>query len=104
MYVLAPIIGLFGTSFFTLRLAVTLFGALNAVLVWRVGRRLFSEQASTTAGLVIWVWPSMALWFSVRERCFYVLPVTTGLAAGRWTIFEPRRAVRPDEVSAEARY
>jgi len=84
LYLMTPVIRVFGTSFFTLRLTGTLLAAVNAVLVWRVGRRLFSEQGAIAAGLVSWVWPAMAVWFSVREQLFYVPTVTAGLLA--WLI------------------
>ncbi|MGZ4715660.1 MAG: glycosyltransferase family 39 protein [Acidimicrobiales bacterium] len=95
---------LFGTSVAALRAPTLLLGVVNAVLVWRCGRRVTSEGRARVAGLLAWVWPPAVVWYGAREMLFYAPTVTFGLTAvllalrlgavdrdgatGRWRIAE----------------
>ena len=79
---LAPVavsIRLFGTSVAALRAPTVLLAVLNALLVWRIGRRIVAEGPARVAGLLAWVWPPAAVWFGGREMLFYAPTVTLGL-------------------------
>jgi len=76
---LAASIRLFGTSVAALRAPTVVLAVLNALLVWRVGRRIMAEGPARVAGLLAWVWPPAAVWFGGREMLFYVPTVTLGL-------------------------
>lgn len=71
----------FGTSVAALRVPTLLLGAVNAVLVWRCGRRVMSEGSARVAGLLAWVWPPAVVWYGSREMLFYAPTVTLGLTA-----------------------
>ena len=95
---------LFGTSVVGLRVPTLLLGVVNAVLVWRCGRRVMSEGRARVAGLLAWVWPPAVVWYGSREMLFYAPTVTLGLTAvllalrlgiagrddapGRWNLVE----------------
>jgi hypothetical protein len=72
---------LFGTSVAALRVPTLLLGAVNAVLVWRCGRRVMGEGSARVAGLLAWVWPPAVVWYGSREMLFYAPTVTFGLTA-----------------------
>jgi 4-amino-4-deoxy-L-arabinose transferase-like glycosyltransferase len=71
----------FGSSVPGLRVPTIALGALDAVLVWRCGRRMMAPGQAQVAGLLAWVWPAAAVWFGVREQLFYVPTLTLGLVA-----------------------
>ena len=72
---------IFGTSVAALRVPTLLLGVVNAVLVWRCGRRVMSEGSARVAGLLAWVWPPAVVWYGSREMLFYAPTATFGLTA-----------------------
>jgi 4-amino-4-deoxy-L-arabinose transferase-like glycosyltransferase len=52
-----PLFLLFGPSWLALKIVPLLLYAVTALLVWRVGRRLFGEVAGAVAGAIFWIWP-----------------------------------------------
>lgn len=53
----APIFFVFGTSWVALRIVPILLSALAALVVWRIGRRLYGEPAAFAAAAILWIWP-----------------------------------------------
>jgi len=74
-------IGAFGSSVAALRAPTLMLGVLNAVLIWRIARRIMPEARARIAGLLAWIWPAASVWFGGREMLFYVPTVTLGLVA-----------------------
>ncbi len=70
-----------GSSVAALRVPTLLLGVINALLVWRCGRRVMSEARARVAGLLAWVWPPAVVWYGSREMLFYAPTVTFGLTA-----------------------
>jgi 4-amino-4-deoxy-L-arabinose transferase-like glycosyltransferase len=62
-----------------MRLPNLVLAVVDALLVWRVGRRFLPERQAQLAGLVLWIGPPTAVWFAVREQLFYPPTVTLGL-------------------------
>jgi hypothetical protein len=50
-----------------------------SVLVWRLGRRTLGEHAGVLAALMVWIWPANYVWYSTKERVFYLPIVLFGL-------------------------
>lgn len=69
----------FGWSVPAMRVPTVILVAVNAVLVWRLGRHWLTERQAQFAGLLMWVAPPAAMWLGVREQLFYVPTVTLGL-------------------------
>ena len=67
----APLLGVFPESTVALRTVPLALTAVAAVLVWRVGLRTIGEPGATAAGLIFWIWPSYAIWKSIRAHGFY---------------------------------
>jgi len=78
-YVVAALFGVFGRSPFVLGLTPVLLDAVAALLVWRIGRRLFSPMVGAGAALLFWVWPETYLWESTLEYGFRWLALDCGL-------------------------
>jgi hypothetical protein len=72
----------FGWSVGAMRVPTLVLAAVNAVLVWRIGRRGLHERRAQLAGLLVWLGPPAALWFGGREQLFYAPTVTLGLVLG----------------------
>jgi 4-amino-4-deoxy-L-arabinose transferase-like glycosyltransferase len=79
-YVVAALFGVIGRSRITLGLVPVLLDATAALLVWRVGRRLFDPRTAVLAGLIFWVWPEVYLYLSTVEYGFRFLALVCGLA------------------------
>jgi hypothetical protein len=82
---LAPValsMRLFGDSTLAMRLPTIVLGGVNALVLWRLARRLVSERRAQVAGLLLWIAPAAAIWFGVREQLFYVPTVLLGLLLG----------------------
>jgi hypothetical protein len=75
----APFLALFPGSVVALRIVPLALTAVAAVLVWRVGLRTIGEQAAAAAGVLFWVWPSYAIWKSMRAHGFYGAGVVAAL-------------------------
>jgi dolichyl-phosphate-mannose-protein mannosyltransferase len=80
-WLMAPVVGLFGTSIFSLRLVTTLEGIAAAIVTWRIARHFFARQVALLAGVVALWWPLSLVYFSTQERLFYALTVLLGLVA-----------------------
>jgi hypothetical protein len=70
-YVLAAAFSVFGQSPFVLDATPAFLGLICAVLVWRIGLRLFSFRAAVTAAVFSFVWSEAALWNSTREYGYH---------------------------------
>ena len=104
---IAASLRIFGTSVPALRVPTLLLGVVNAVLVWRCGRRVMGEGSARVAGLLAWVWPPAVLWWGTREQLFYAPTVTFGLVAVLLALRLGRadrggRAGRADRADREA--
>lgn len=75
----APLLAIFPGSTVALRGVPIALTALAAVLVWRVGLRTIGDQAAAVAGVLFWVWPSYAIWKSMRAHGFYGAGVVAAL-------------------------
>ncbi len=53
--------------------------AVAALLVWRIGRRIFDDARGRTAAMLVWVGPLAAVWLSTRELAFYGPTLVLGL-------------------------
>jgi 4-amino-4-deoxy-L-arabinose transferase-like glycosyltransferase len=78
-YVVAALFALFGQSPFVLGLTPILLDAAAAILVWRIGRRLFSSEVGVAAALLFWIWPEVYIWQSTLEYGFRWLALCCGL-------------------------
>lgn len=79
-YVAAVMFALFGQSNFTLELTPIVLDAIAAVLVWRIGRRLFEPRAGVGAALLFWIWPEAYIFDSTLEYGFRFVTLVCGLA------------------------
>lgn len=72
----------FGWSVGAMRVPTLVLVAVNAILVWRLGRRWSTERQAQLAGLLVWLGPPAALWFGLHAQLFYTPTVTLGLVLG----------------------
>lgn len=79
-YVVALLFALLGQSRLVLGLAPLLLDAIAAVLVWRIGRRMFGPRAGALAALIFWIWPEVYVYLSTVEYGFRYLTLDCGLA------------------------
>jgi 4-amino-4-deoxy-L-arabinose transferase-like glycosyltransferase len=79
-YVVAVLFTLFGQSRLVLGLAPVLLDAAAALLLWRIGRRLFDARIAVLAALIFWVWPEVSIYLSTVEYGFRFLTLVCGLA------------------------
>jgi 4-amino-4-deoxy-L-arabinose transferase-like glycosyltransferase len=79
-YVVAALFSLFGESRLALGLAPVLLDAIAALLVWRIGRRLFDPRVAVFAALIFWIWPEAYVYLSTAEYGFRFLTLVCGLA------------------------
>ena len=47
--------------------------AAACVVVWRIGRRLFSERHGQIAALLMWIYPAATVWESTKVRLYYTV-------------------------------
>ncbi|HLI15928.1 MAG TPA: glycosyltransferase family 39 protein [Acidimicrobiales bacterium] len=80
-YVVAAFFALFGQSSFTLGIVPVVLDAVAALLVWRIGRRLFGPEVGVGAALLFWVWPEVYVWQSTLEYGFRWAALVLCLAA-----------------------
>jgi dolichyl-phosphate-mannose-protein mannosyltransferase len=86
----APILRVFGTSWLGLRIVPILLSAVAALVVWRIGRRLYGEPGAATAGALLWVWPPFLVAHLTQQQSgFYA----SGLLLGAVLILLALRAV-----------
>ena len=79
-YLVALLFAALGESRLALGLAPLLLDALAALLVWRIGRRLFDPRAAVLAALLFWLWPEVYVYLSTVEYGFRYLTLVCGLA------------------------
>jgi 4-amino-4-deoxy-L-arabinose transferase-like glycosyltransferase len=79
-YVVAALFAALGQSRLVLGLAPLLLDGVAAVLVWRLGRRLFGARAGVVAGLLFWLWPEVYVYLSTVEYGFRYMALVCGLA------------------------
>ena len=79
-YVVAGMFVLFGQSHFTLGLTPVVLDAVAAVLVWRIGRRLFGSKVGVGAALLFWIWPEVYIFDSTQEYGFRFITLVCCLA------------------------
>ena len=80
-WLMAPFVGMFGTSIFSLRLVTTLEGIVAPIVTWRIARHFFKPHVAVLAGVIALWWPLSLVYFSTQERLFYVLTALLGLLA-----------------------
>ena len=97
-YVVALLFAIFGQSSFTLDLTTVVLDAVATVLIWRIGRRLFTPGAGIAAALLFWVWPEVYIWQSTVEYGFRFLALVCGLAC----LLAALRLSAPPEVEPPA--
>jgi 4-amino-4-deoxy-L-arabinose transferase-like glycosyltransferase len=78
-YLVAALFALLGQSRFVLGLTPILLDAIAALLVWRIGRRLFGSRVGVLAALIFWIWPEVYLYLSTVEYGFRFLTLVCGL-------------------------
>jgi hypothetical protein len=79
-YLVALLFAVLGESRLALGLAPLLLDAVAALLVWRIGRRLFDPRAAVLAALLFWLWPEVYVYLSTVEYGFRYLTLVCGLA------------------------
>lgn len=79
-YVTAALFALFGQSSITLSLTAIVLDAAAAVLLWRIGRRLFSPAVGVGAAVLFWVWPEVYIHQSTIEYGFRWAALVLGLS------------------------
>lgn len=94
-----PVFLLTGTSWLGLRIVPIVLSAVAALLVWRVGRRLFGEPAGTVAGLVFWIWPGFNIFWLTHQQGFYASNV---VYCALLLLLALRVAERPDALRVGA--
>ena len=72
----------FGWSVAAMRIPTLVLVVVNALLVWRLGRRWLTERQAQLAGLLVWLGPPAAMWFGLHAQLFYTPTVTLGLVLG----------------------
>jgi 4-amino-4-deoxy-L-arabinose transferase-like glycosyltransferase len=86
----APIFFAFGTGWLALRIVPILLSGLAALVVWRIGRRLYGEPAASVAGAIFWVWPPFLVAHLTQQQSgFYA----SGLLFGATLVLLALRAV-----------
>ena len=86
----APIFFAFGSSWLALRIVPILLSGLAALVVWRIGRRLYGEPAASVAGAILWIWPPFLVAHLTQQQSgFYA----SGLVFGASLILLALRAV-----------
>jgi hypothetical protein len=78
-YALAAVFWAAGQSPLTLDLTPTLLALVGAILVWRIGRRLFPQPAGLVAAVISWIWAESSLWNSTRESGYHEVCMVLGL-------------------------
>lgn len=71
VFLTAAVFAVAGSSTLALKLVPMALFAVAALLVWRVGRRTVGEPAARVAAVLFWIWPSYAVWKSLRAHGFY---------------------------------
>ena len=99
-YVVAAMFALFGQSSFTLGLTPVVLDVVAAILVWRIGRRLFGSTVGVGAGLLFWVWPEVYVFESTVEWGFRFVALVSGLAVMLLAIRIAQRGEPPADLGS----
>lgn len=78
-YLVAVLFALFGQSRLVLGIAPILLDGAAALLVWRIGWRLFDARVGVLAALIFWLWPEVYLYLSTVEYGFRLATLVCGL-------------------------
>jgi hypothetical protein len=78
-YVVAVVFAVAGQSEFSLALAPAILSLLAAIVVWRIGRRLFGGRPGLVAAVLSWIWCESSLRNSTRETGFHEVELVLGL-------------------------
>jgi hypothetical protein len=81
-YPRALVLALTGPNVVAAKLCETVVFAAACVVVWRVGRRMFSERHGQIAAALMWIYPAATVWDSTKVRLYYsvaLLLVTLGM-------------------------
>ena len=78
-YVVAALFAVAGQSALTLNLTPAILAVVAAVVVWRIGLRLFGAPAAVAAATLSWIWGEATVWNSVREIGFRGVTLLCGL-------------------------
>ena len=78
-YVVAALFAIAGQSPLTLNLTPAILAVAAALVVWRIGLRLFGAPAAVAAATLSWVWGEATVWNSVREIGFRGVTLLCGL-------------------------
>lgn len=62
-----------------LKLTAIGLSAVAGVLVWRIGRKLASEEVARAAAAIFWLGPAAYVWLSTRQLGFYWTSLCLGL-------------------------
>lgn len=81
VFLTAAVFAVAGSSTLALKLVPAALFAVAALLVWRVGRRTVGEPAARVAAVLFWIWPSYAVWKSLRAHGFYGSALVLSLLA-----------------------
>jgi 4-amino-4-deoxy-L-arabinose transferase-like glycosyltransferase len=81
VFLTAPVFAVVGSSALALKLVPAALYVVAVLLVWRVGRRTIGEPAATVAAALFWIWPSYAVWKSMRAHGFYGSALVLSLLA-----------------------
>ncbi len=80
-YAVALVFAIFGQSTFSLGMTPVLLDLVAAILVWRIGRRLFDNRIGLEAALLFWIFPEVYIWQSTIEYGFRWFVLDLGLGA-----------------------
>ncbi len=80
-YIVALVFAVFGQSTFSLGLTPVLLDLVAAILLWRIGSRLFGPRIGIEAALLFWIWPEVYIWQSTIEYGFRWFVLDCGLLA-----------------------
>jgi Dolichyl-phosphate-mannose-protein mannosyltransferase len=67
----AVIFSVVGVSTLAVKIVPIALQAVAALLTWRIGLRVTTRRAAAIAGVLVWVWPGVYVWWSTKERGFY---------------------------------
>ena len=90
-----PLFAVFGSGWLALRIVPIALSGVAALVVWRVGRRLFGEPAGAVAGALFWIWPPFVIYKLTHQWGFYASGV---VYCGLLILLGLRIAERPDRV------
>jgi hypothetical protein len=67
----APVFAVFGSSWLALRIVPMVLSAVAALLVGKLGQRLYGRAVGMTAGALFWIWPPYLVFRVVHQWGFY---------------------------------